>query len=131
MTFKMGLSHTLTAVVTSETTAKAVKSGTLEVLATPVLCAWMEQCCTECIQPALEEGETTVGTHIDLSHEAPTPLGGEVRIECFLRAMEGRKLTFAFTATDENGIIGRGTHQRFLVDAQRFQEKCDRKRKGE
>ncbi len=128
MTLEIGLSHTLTRTVTEAVTANAMRSGTLDVLATPALSAWMEECCMECVMDALNEGETTVGIQVELSHEAPTPVGGEVRVECFLRAVEGRKLTFAFTAFDKGGIIGRGSHQRFIVDAARFQAKCDSKK---
>ena len=116
---EIGKTHTMTHRVTPETTASALKSGSLAVLATPVMIAWMEECCLECVQPALEPGFTTVGTQVNVTHEAPTPVGNEVTVRCRLEAVE---------ASDSAGFIGRGSHQRFIVDGARFQAKCDRKR---
>ncbi|MBR5390152.1 MAG: thioesterase family protein [Clostridia bacterium] len=123
----IGLTYTLTHTVLPENTARSLKSGALDVLATPVMIAWMEECCLVCVQPQLEDGKTTVGTAVNVTHEAPTPVNGQVTTACFLRNIDGRRLTFAVEATDGSGIIGRGSHERFIVDARRFQEKCDAK----
>lgn len=125
---EIGKTHTMTHRVTPETTAIALKSGSLAVLATPVMIAWMEECCLECVQPALEPGFTTVGTQVNVTHEAPTPVGNEVTVRCRLEAADSRCLTFSVEASDSAGVIGRGSHQRFIVDGARFQAKCDRKR---
>lgn len=114
--------------VHSNQTAAALKSGSLDVLATPVLIAFMEECCFECVEPFLSESETTVGTALNVTHESPTPVGNAVKVQCFLRAIEGKHLFFSVEASDKDGIISRGTHERHIVNALRFQQKCDRKK---
>ena len=69
-----------------------------------------------------------MGTQVNVTHEAPTPVGNEVTVRCRLEAVESRCLTFSVEASDSAGVIGRGSHQRFIVDGARFQAKCDRKR---
>ncbi len=125
---EIGLTNKTLRTVVPEFTAASLKSGLLEVLATPIMIAWMEECCMECVQPQLDEGFGTVGTLVNVTHEAPTPVGGEVTISCFLRQVDGRRLVFAVEASDKGGIIGRGTHERFIVDGQKFQAKCDKKK---
>ena len=125
---EIGMTNKTLRTVVPEFTAAALKSGLLEVLATPIMIAWMEECCMECVQPQLDEGFGTVGTLVNVTHEAPTPVGGEVTISCFLRQVDGRRLVFAVEASDKGGIIGRGTHERFIVDGAKFQAKCDKKK---
>ena len=125
---EIGLTHKITRTVEPGYTAASLKSGLLEVLATPIMIAWMEECCMECVQPQLDEGFGTVGTLVNVTHEAPTPVGGEVTINCFLRQVDGRRLVFAVEASDKGGIIGRGAHERFIVDGAKFQAKCDKKK---
>ena len=125
---EIGMTNKTLRTVVPEFTAAALKSGLLEVLATPIMIAWMEECCMECVQPQLDEGFGTVGTLVNVTHEAPTPVGGEVTVSCFLRQVDGRRLVFAVEASDKGGIIGRGTHERFIVDGQKFQAKCDKKK---
>ena len=125
---EIGMTNQIKRAVQPEWTAASMKSGLLEVLATPVMIAWMEECCMDCVQPELETGCSTVGTQLNVSHEAPTPVGAEVTVNCFLREVDGRRLCFAVEAADKGGIIGRGTHERFIVDSVRFQQKCDRKK---
>ena len=125
---EIGMTNKTLRTVVPEFTAASLKSGLLEVLATPIMIAWMEECCMECVQPQLDEGFGTVGTLVNVTHEAPTPVGGEVTISCFLRQVDGRRLVFAVEASDKGGIIGRGTHERFIVDGQKFQAKCDKKK---
>ncbi|MBQ7492657.1 MAG: thioesterase family protein [Clostridia bacterium] len=124
---EIGNANTELRTVLPQHTAAHLNSGTLEVLATPMMIAWMEECCLHCVQPCLAEGQTTVGTAVSVTHEAPTPLNGQVKIACVLRSVDGRRLTFAVEASDSSGIIGRGSHERFIVDARRFQEKCNAK----
>ena len=125
---EIGMTNKTLRTVVPEFTAAALKSGLLEVLATPIMIAWMEECCMECVQPQLDEGFGTVGTLVNVTHEAPTPVGGTVTVNCFLRQVDGRRLVFAVEASDKGGIIGRGTHERFIVDGQKFQAKCDKKK---
>ena len=89
-----GMTHTLTAVVEPSMTAANMKSGCLDVFATPVMIAFMENVCLECVQPVLDEGMTTVGTAVNVQHLAPTPVGMQVRFECTLREIDRRRLVF-------------------------------------
>lgn len=125
---EIGMKHQTVRTVLPAYTASAMKSGTLEVLATPIMIAWMEECCLDCVQPRLEEGQSTVGTRVEITHEAPTPVDGTVTISCFLRQVDDRRLVFAVEASDSAGIIGRGAHERFIVDSAKFQAKCDKKK---
>ena len=127
---EIAMNHRIQRVVEPCYTAASLKSGLLEVLATPIMIAWMEECCMECVQSRLEEGESTVGTLVNVTHEAPTPVGGAVTINCFLRQVDGRRLVFAVEASDQSGIIGRGSHERFIVDSVKFQAKCDKKKEN-
>ncbi len=127
---EIGMNHRSTQRVEPAYTANALRSGLLEVLATPIMIAWMEACCMDCVQARLEPGQSTVGTLINVTHEAPTPVGGQVTVSCFLRQVDGRRLVFAVEASDKGGIIGRGSHERFIVDSEKFQQKCDKKKEN-
>ena len=115
--------------VTADTSnsAKTMGSGSLDVFATPAMVALMEKTAVKSLEEVLEEGQTTVGIALDIKHSAATPLGMTVTCESELVAVDGRKLTFAVTASDERGVIGSGMHERFIVDAERFQEKTNNK----
>lgn len=102
-------------------------SGTLDVFATPAMIALMEQTAWKSVESELEEGTGTVGTHLEVSHDAPTPLGMEVTCESVLTAVNGRELTFEVKAYDERGMIGKGIHKRFIIKEERFMEKALRK----
>ena len=104
-----------------------ISSGSMPVLATPVLICTAEQACKELVQPYLEHGTGTVGTLVNIRHLAPTPKGMKYRCECELTAVEGRRLTFSVKLTDEVETIGEGTHERFIIDEKRFEEKAERK----
>ena len=122
-----GIKGTKEITVTNELTAKTFKSGTLDVYATPAMIALMEETAWKSVAPELEEGCGTVGIHLDVSHDAPTPLGMTVICQSELVAVEGRKLTFRVEAKDEKGIIGKGTHERFIIDNEKFQAKANQK----
>ena len=79
---------------------------------------------------ALEEGQGTVGTRLDVSHDSATPVGMQVWAEAEVTAVDGRKLTFAVTAYDEAGPIGKGTHERFIIQNDKFLAKAQGKKKG-
>ncbi|MEA5050020.1 MAG: thioesterase family protein [Oscillospiraceae bacterium] len=106
-------------------TAAAMGSGTLCVLATPAMIALMEAAAANSVAPLLEAGATTVGTKLGISHIAATPLGAAVWCESELTAVDGRRLVFRVTAHDAAGVIGEGTHERFIVDADRFMNKAN------
>lgn len=112
--------------VTEQLLAKAVGSGSVAVFATPMMIAGLEKAAAESVQPMLEPGKTTVGTRMEVTHEAATPAGMRVRFETELTGISpnGRLLTFAVAAYDEAGLIGRGSHQRAVVDAARFEQKA-------
>ena len=115
-------------IVTRELTAIEMKSGTLEVFATPAMIALCEDTAKNSISKDLEENMTTVGTDINIKHLAPTPLDMKVYCESELVKIDGRALTFELKVYDECGLIGEGTHQRFIVDSQKFQAKANKKR---
>lgn len=114
--------------VTKNLLAKNVGSGSLDVFATPAMLALVEETAWKSVAPSLDFGETTVGISCNMDHTAPSPLGMKITCDTELTAIDGKKLTFSFTVTDENGEIGKGTHERFIVDAKKFQEKANAKK---
>lgn len=123
----IGDSNTITVSVEREKLASSVGSGLLDVFATPMMIAAMEQAASELLGKALEPGQTSVGTMINVTHSAATPLGMQVKATATVTAKEGRRVDFEVAAYDACGEIGRGTHSRFIVDAARFQQKTDAK----
>ena len=115
--------------VTEQDTAEQVGSGSLPVLATPVLIAWMEQAACGCCAALLEEGMTSVGTEMSMRHTAASPVGMPVTVTAELTAAEGRTLCFRVWAQDAAGPIGEGTHTRAVVRVERFMEKANAKQK--
>lgn len=115
-------------VVSEKDTAKVHKSGTLDVLATPVLVALMEETAWKSVAEQLELGMGTVGIKMYMQHLAPTPIGMKVWCESILEEVDGRKLVFSITAYDESGKIGEGRHDRFIVEEEKFQKKADSKK---
>lgn len=128
MSLSPGLKGRCETVVTPENTAAAVGSGLLPVFATPMMVALMENAAVNALEGHLSEGEGSVGTRLDISHDAATPIGMKVWAEAELTAVEGRALTFAVHAYDETGPIGKGLHQRFIIDNERFMTKAERKK---
>ena len=100
-----------------------------EVFATGFLVGFLEWACIKAVIPHLDwPQEQTVGTHIDVSHEAATPAGLEVTATVELIAVEGRKLVFAVQAHDGVDLISKGSHQRFVIDKQKFSARAEAKR---
>ncbi len=122
-----GIKGKQTVTADASNSAKTMGSGSLDVFATPAMVALMEKTAVKSIEPYLEAGQTSVGTALDIKHSAATPFGMTVTCESELVAVDGRKLTFEVTASDERGVIGSGMHERFIVDAERFQEKTNNK----
>ena len=120
-----GLAETL---VTEENTAAAMGSGLLPVFATPAMLALMAKAAAGSVQPYLPEGQGTVGTRLEVSHLAATPIGLSVRAESELIAIDRRKLRFSVRAWAEDELIGEGEHERFIIDNARFLEKALAKR---
>lgn len=111
--------------------ACSVGSGKARVFSTPMLCALMENAAMNCADKFLEGDETTVGTYIAIDHISATPCGMKVWAEATLTGANGRELSFEIKACDECGEIGKATHKRFVVYAQKFQQKADSKGKNE
>lgn len=127
MALTIGLKGRAEATVTGSNTAAAVGSGSLDVFATPMMIALMEKAATAAVDGFLEAGQSTVGTHMDVSHDAATPLGMRVWAEAELIALDGRALTFAVSAFDDTGPIGKGLHTRFVIQAEKFMAKANGK----
>lgn len=116
--------------VSEEMLAVNVGSGSLRVLATPVLAAFFEETSAELAGPYLEEDCTSVGTKISVDHLAPTPLGGKVAVTACLTEREGRVFRFRLEASDEAGKIAEARHERVSVKAARFVEKAEARKKA-
>ena len=120
---KEGASYTSTMRVVAETTADYIGSGDLAVLATPAMCALMENAAMLAVAPHLEAEQTTVGTALNIEHLRATKVGEEITATAVLTEINGRELKFNIAARDEVGIIGEGTHTRFIVNREKFMSK--------
>lgn len=122
-----GITAQITRTITEEDTAEKVKSGSLPVLATPMLSAAMEEAAVKALAPFLSGHETTVGGSISLIHKAPTLPGRTITVTATVTEVRGKKISFHITASDENGDIGEADHDRFLVDSVKFMEKAEKR----
>ena len=118
---------TVNTAVTPQLTAKSMGSGSLNVFATPGMCALMEQAATVALQEKLNPGETSVGTALNIEHVSATPVGMNVSAKADLLEFNGKVAKFTVEAYDEAGLIGKGTHTRVVVNADRFMEKTSAK----
>ena len=123
MEITVGMKGKVTTLVEKEDTAQEVGSGSLLVYATPCMVALMEGAACEAIEAGLAEGQTSVGTELNIQHISATPVGLEVSAEAEVIAVEGKVITFALRAFDEAGEIGTGIHKRVIVNPQKFLEK--------
>lgn len=126
---KTGIAGYKEAIVTEEMTAVARKSGTLAVFATPAMIELIEQTAWESVAPVLVEGEASVGTLLNIRHLSATPVGMKVFCRTVLTEVDGRRLVFEADVEDEVGKIAEGIHERFIVSADKFQQKADGKQK--
>ena len=115
-------------IVTEEVTARTMGSGQLEVFATPAMIALAEETAWRSVAGELEDGQGTVGTRLEIDHLSATPLGMKVFCETELTAIDRRKLTFRVQIRDEAGLIGRGIHERFIVENEKFLARAQSKR---
>ncbi len=127
MEIKTGIRGRSEAIVSAENTAKSYGSGFLDVFSTPHLVALMEEACHSSLVPYMEEGTDTVGTKVELAHLAATPIGMKVWAESTLTKVDGRMLEFEVKAYDDAGLIGEGTHQRFIIKPGKFMAKAAEK----
>ena len=128
MPVEIGMRGRAETAVTPDNTARAAGSGLVPVFATPWMVALMENAAVSAVQAALAPDEGTVGTRLDVTHDAATPIGMKVWAEAEVTAVEGRKITFAVSAYDEAEKIGGGTHERFVIRPERFLAKAERKK---
>jgi fluoroacetyl-CoA thioesterase len=127
---EVGLRHTATVKVTDDMTPAHLRSEPLRVLSTPDMIRLIERTAIEAVQPCLQPGQATVGTRVDVAHLAGTLVGMTVTIRVELTAIDRRKLTFTVEVRDELDEAGKGTHERFIVEAAqrlpRLHEKLER-----
>ena len=110
--------------VSESDTAKAVKSGELEVLATPVLAAAMEAAAVDAVAGYLSDNETTVGSLLELKHTSPSVVGANISAKAEVTKIDGRKIVYEIQASDDSGVIGTAIHERYIVDKSKFMEKA-------
>lgn len=124
---KPGLTGSTEIVVGTRDTAPHVGSGKIKVLATPVMVNLMEAAALNAVEGLLPAGHQTVGTRLDISHIAATPVGMQVVARAELVKIDGRRLTFRVSAADEKEPIGEGTHERIVVNVARFDQRTQEK----
>jgi len=122
-----GILGILTKKVEDSESAKNQGSGSLDVFATPSLVAFVEKTCWSSIDQFLDEGITTVGSQMNISHLAATPINMEVTCKSELVEIDRKKLVFSFEVEDEKDLIAKGEHVRFIVEAEKFQNRADSK----
>ena len=110
-------------IVTDDLTARCYASGALDVYATPAMIALIEDTAFNSVADILEEGQGTVGTNVNVSHLAATPVGLKVRCETELVEVDRKRLVFRVAVFDEVDKIGEGTHERFIIDNEKFLNK--------
>lgn len=118
-----GLTGSAEVTVTDSLTAAALGSGSVNVYSTPALVALLEAAAIHALQGRLSGDQTSVGTALNVRHLAATPVGMTVRARAVLREVDGRRLVFDVSASDEVELVGEGTHERFIVSRARFEER--------
>jgi len=126
---KAGLTHKIERQVTEDLSAQKVFPHVPNVYATRAMVGHFEEVCAEMVLPYLGEGEQTVGIGMKFSHIAATPIGMKVRFNAKLVEVEGKKLTFEVEGFDEVEKIGKATHDRFIINAEKFNSKIAAKGK--
>ena len=126
---KPGVKGEASVTVNQSNTASAYGSGAVSVFATPAMIGLMEKAALSSVAPLLEGGMTTVGTRVDVQHLAATPMGMNVRALSELIEVEGRRLFFQVEAWDEAELVGKGTHERYIVSEINFLERATGKKK--
>lgn len=118
MTLELGITHTRQITVTPENTADAYGNPGVRVFATPAMIHQVELTVDQCLHPLLPDGQASVGTAFyETRHLAATPIGMKIWIEVELIEIDRRRLLFAFELRDEVEVIGRGQHERFIIDS--------------
>lgn len=120
-----GIENQIEKLVEYEDTAAHYGSGLVEVFATPAMIALMEKTALESVKELLPEGYSTVGISVNITHVKATPKGQIVKCLSHLKAVDDKKLTFSLIARDNDGIIGTGTHERFIIHIESFMNKLN------
>lgn len=128
---EIGIRGQSCAVVDESVTARVMGSGSLDVYATPAMIALIEETAMLSVAPELEPGQGTVGTDLKVQHLASTPVGMTVTAKTELIEVDRRRLVFSAEVYDEVGLVGKGTHERFVIDEAKFQAKTDAKNRPE
>lgn len=123
-----GLTGSASTVVTADKTALALGSGNVNVFSTPAMIALLEGAAVDALRPYLLDGQTSVGTTVNVKHIAATPIGMTVTATAVLTEIDGRRLVFQVSASDEVEVIGEGSHERFIVDRDRFENRVSNKK---
>ena len=129
MELKPGIKACKEIIVTKELCADAWGSGGLPVYATPAMIVLMENTAWASVEPCMEEGRSTVGTKLDVSHLSASPVGARITCESELIEAEGRRLVFRVKASDDAGLIGEGMHERFIINVDKFMARTEAKLK--
>ena len=125
-----GIKGRIELTVTKDKCAGALGSGELDVFATPAMIALMEETAWKSVAPCLQPGEGTVGTALNVRHLAATPLGLRVWCETELTLVDRRRLVFDVRVYDPFGLVGEGTHERFIIQHEKFMKKACEKLEG-
>lgn len=125
MALEIGMTGSASETVTEEKTARRLGSGELPVYGTPAMTALMEKAACNAVAGQLDDGKTTVGTMLNIKHLMSTPLGGAVSASAEITEIDGRRIVFRVSASDEAGIIGEGTHERFIVTSSGFMARSE------
>ena len=120
---EVGMKLELERVVSENDTAAKAASGSVEVLATPVMIAWMEEVSLKLAQKELEEGFTTVGTEVNIKHLKGTLVGKTVKVLSVLKEIDRKRLVFDVEVVEDGVVVGSGSHTRFIIDTAKFYEK--------
>ncbi len=126
-TISRGMSMEESRVVTVDESAAHIGSGSLKVLATPAMVAFVEQTCRALVEPLLSESKTTVGSMIKLKHLAPTPLGAEVHIRALVERVDDHVIEFSAQVWDGEEVVGEAEHTRVVIDIERFLKRVAQK----
>lgn len=122
---EVGMKYEIKRPVSEKDTAAKAASGAVEVLATPVMIAWMEEASLHLVQKELEEGLTTVGTEVNIKHLKGSLVGTQMKVVSTLKEIDRKRLVFNVAVYEEEGniLVGEGTHTRFIIDTAKFYEK--------
>ena len=131
MRIEAGLAGSAALVVGEEHTAPRIGSGKVHVLATPVMINLIEAAALAAVEHLLPAGYQSLGTHLDVHHVAATPVGMRVRASAVVEKFSDRTVSFRVEAHDEKDLIGHGTHERVIVNVAKFDQRVQRKLKGE